>query len=119
MPPIYDRSALKLTQAEKNKYFGRDVYFRFKINQNQLISWNDKIRGKVSFNAANISDPIVKRADGTYTYMLPSVIDDIDFNITHIIRGEDHISNTAIQIQMFFALKASIPVFSHLSLFIL
>ncbi|WP_081289627.1 glutamate--tRNA ligase [Ehrlichia ruminantium] len=116
LPPIYDRSALKLTQDEKNKYSEQDVYFRFKIDQSQLISWDDEIRGKVSFNAANISDPIVKRADGTYTYMLPSVIDDIDFNITHIVRGEDHISNTAIQIQMFNALKAIVPKFSHLSL---
>ncbi|QGR02830.1 glutamate--tRNA ligase [Ehrlichia ruminantium] len=116
LPPIYDRSALRLTQEEKNQYFGQAVYFRFKIDQNRLISWYDEVRGNVSFNPENISDPIVKRADGTYTYMLPSVIDDIDFNITHIIRGEDHISNTAVQIQMFHALKASIPVFSHLSL---
>ena len=116
LPPIYDRSALKLTQEEKNKYSGRDVYFRFKIDQGQLISWNDEIRGEMSFNSENISDPIIRRADGTYTYMLPSVIDDMDFNVTHVIRGEDHISNTAIQIQMLKALKADIPLFSHLSL---
>ncbi|CEI84925.1 glutamate--tRNA ligase [Ehrlichia minasensis] len=116
LPPIYDRSALNLTQAEKDKYCGRAPYFRFKINQDQLINWDDVIRGKVSFNPKNISDPIIKRADGTYTYMLPSVIDDIDFNVTHIIRGEDHISNTAVQIQMLDALKADVPIFAHLSL---
>ncbi|KJV65647.1 glutamyl-tRNA synthetase [Ehrlichia sp. Wisconsin_h] len=116
LPPIYDRSALNLTQAEKNKYFRRVPYFRFKIGQDRLISWNDEIRGKVSFNSENISDPIIRRADGTYTYMLPSIIDDMDFNITHIIRGEDHISNTAVQIHMLHALGASIPMFSHLSL---
>ncbi|MGN7618728.1 MAG: glutamate--tRNA ligase [Ehrlichia sp.] len=116
LPPIYDRSSLKLSQTEKGKYAGRDAYFRFKIDQNQLISWNDEIRGEVSFNSENISDPVIRRADGTYTYMLPSVIDDMDFNVTHVIRGEDHVSNTAIQIQMLKALKADIPVFSHLSL---
>ena len=116
LPPVYDRSALKLTQAEKNEYSGRPVYFRFKIDQGQTIAWNDEIRGKVSFNSENISDPIIRRTDGTYTYMLPSVIDDMDFNITHVIRGEDHISNTAVQIQMLNALKANIPMFSHLSL---
>ncbi|WP_196242534.1 glutamate--tRNA ligase [Ehrlichia chaffeensis] len=116
LPPIYDRSALNLTQAEKDRYSERAPYFRFKIDQNQLISWNDEVRGKVSFNSENISDPIIRRVDGTYTYMLPSIIDDMDFNVTHIIRGEDHISNTAVQIQMLHALKASIPIFSHLSL---
>ncbi|KJV99971.1 tRNA synthetases class I (E and Q), catalytic domain protein [Rickettsia amblyommatis str. Darkwater] len=82
------------------------------------ISWHDMIKGKVKYDGKALSDPIVIRADGSMTYMLCSVIDDIDYDITHIIRGEDHVSNTAIQIQMFEALNTTPPTFGHLSLII-
>ncbi len=118
LPPIYDRSALALSSYQKEQYKteGRKPYFRFKLDEKAAITWNDEVRGEVKFLAKNISDPIIKRADGSYTYMLPSTIDDIDFEITHIVRGEDHISNTAVQIQIMNTLKASIPNFAHLSL---
>ncbi|WFW29651.1 MAG: glutamate--tRNA ligase [Wolbachia endosymbiont of Menacanthus eurysternus] len=118
LPPIYDRSALFLTEQEKILYKkeGRKPHFRFKLNRNEIISWNDEIKGIINIAMNHISDPIVKREDGIYTYMLPSVIDDIDFNITHVVRGEDHITNTAIQIQIIRALKAKIYTFAHLPL---
>jgi glutamyl-tRNA synthetase len=107
-PPIYDRSGT--TPIE-----GRKPHYRFRLADGE-ISWIDEVRGKVSFHSKNLSDPIIVRESGIYTYMFPSVIDDIDFAISHIIRGEDHISNTAVQIQMFEALGAVIPTFAHLSL---
>ena len=118
MPPIYDRSALsnseqQITQYEKE---GRLPYFRFKINVEDTIGWYDQIRDEITFIGSNLSDPVVMRTNGLYTYMLPSIIDDIDYNITHVVRGEDHIANTAIQIQMMEALNAKIPTFAHLSL---
>ncbi len=82
------------------------------------ISWHDMIKGEVKYDGKALSDPIVIRADGSMTYMLCSVIDDIDYDITHIIRGEDHVSNTAIQMQMFEALNTTPPTFGHLSLII-
>ncbi|MCP5369498.1 MAG: glutamate--tRNA ligase [Rickettsiaceae bacterium] len=116
-PPIYDRAALKLSEDEKAKYEekGRKPHYRFLI-QHQEISWQDMIKGPIIYHGSNLSDPVVIRADNTMTYMLCSTIDDIDSKITHVIRGEDHVSNTAIQIQMFEALKALPPIFGHLSL---
>ncbi|OEY86893.1 glutamate--tRNA ligase [Wolbachia pipientis] len=118
LPPTYDREALLLTKEKKSQYMqeGRKPHFRFMLNQDEPIKWNDEIKGKIDMKINSISDPVIKREDGNYTYMLPSVVDDIDFNITHIIRGEDHITNTAIQIQLIKALKAKIPVFAHLPL---
>lgn len=116
-PPIYDRAALKLTDAQKKEHAeqGRKPHYRFLINHEE-IAWNDMVKGPISYNGANLSDPIIVRGDGTMTYMLCSTIDDIDANITHVIRGEDHISNTAIQIQLFEALGAKAPSTGHLSL---
>ncbi|MDF0607363.1 glutamate--tRNA ligase [Wolbachia endosymbiont of Onchocerca gibsoni] len=118
LPPIYDRSALFLTEQERASYEqeGRKPYFRFKLDRNEIVKWDDEIKGKINIATSHISDPIVRREDGIYTYMLPSVIDDIDFNITHIIRGEDHIPNTVAQIQIILALKTKAPTFAHLSL---
>lgn len=118
LPPIYDRSSLALSLQQKEQYEkeGCRPYFRFKLDEGAVISWKDEIRGEVKFLVKNISDPIIKRADDSYTYMLPSTIDDIDYNITHIIRGEDHITNTAVQIHIMNVLKAKIPKFAHLSL---
>lgn len=113
LPPIYDRGSFSQQQYERE---GRKPYFRFKLDENAIISWNDEIRGEVKFLVKNISDPIIKRTDGSYTYMLPSTIDDIDYNITHVIRGEDHITNTAVQIHIMNVLKAKVPKFAHLSL---
>ncbi|QKX02704.1 glutamate--tRNA ligase [Wolbachia endosymbiont of Litomosoides sigmodontis] len=118
LPPVYDRSALLLTEQEKILYEqeGRKPHFRFKLDKNKIVKWNDEIKGEINIAISSISDPVVKRECGIYTYMLPSVIDDVDFNITHVIRGEDHVTNTAVQIQMIQALEAKIPVFAHLPL---
>ncbi|WP_392506238.1 glutamate--tRNA ligase [Rickettsia sp. 2024-CO-Wats] len=119
LPPIYDRASLNLTEEQAKKYIeqGRKPHYRFLVNH-EPISWHDMIKGEVKYDGKALSDPIVIRADGSMTYMLCSVIDDIDYDITHIIRGEDHVSNTAIQIQMFEALNNTPPTFGHLSLII-
>ncbi len=113
-PPIYDRSSLLLSEQEIDKKLksGQKPHWRFKLDK-KIIEWNDLIRGVVKFDSKNLSDPILIREDGSLLYHLPSVIDDIEEEITHIIRGEDHISNTAFHIQIFQALKASIPKFAH------
>lgn len=115
--PIYDRTMLHLSQEEIAKYEaeGRKPHYRLAIDYS-TITWEDKIKGHISFLGNNISDPILVRADGTFLYILTSVLDDIDSKITHIVRGEDHITNTAIQIQLFQYLKAPIPTFAHLPL---
>ncbi|MFV9930425.1 MAG: glutamate--tRNA ligase [Rickettsia endosymbiont of Haemaphysalis japonica] len=119
LPPIYDRASLNLTKEQAKKYIeqGRKLHYRFLVNH-EPISWHDMIKGEVKYDGKALSDPIVIRADGSMTYMLCSVIDDIDYDITHIIRGEDHVNNTAIQIQMFEALNTTPPTFGHLSLII-
>jgi len=117
LPPIYDRQALTYTKADIQKFEaeGRKPHYRFKLLPGD-ICWEDVIRGTVKYNAENLSDPVIIREDGTYLYHLPSVIDDFDFGITHIVRGEDHVTNTAAQIQMFEALGGTAPVFAHLPL---
>jgi len=117
LPPIYDRQALSYTSEDIAKFEkeGRKPHYRFKLLDGE-IKWNDEIRGEVKYNAANLSDPIVIREDGSYLYHLPSVIDDSDFGITHILRGEDHVTNTASQIQMFEAIGGFVPTFAHLPL---
>lgn len=117
LPPIYDRSALKLTKEQIETYEkeGRKPHYRFKLEDGE-IKWNDMIRGEIKYEAKNLSDPIIIREDGSFLYHLPSVIDDFDFGITHIVRGEDHVTNTAAQIQMFEALGGKVPVFAHLPL---
>ncbi len=117
MPPIYDRAALNLTDEEKQKFEaeGRTPHWRFKL-EHTPIQWNDHVRGEVSFKGEDLSDPVVIREDGSPLYHLCSVIDDVDYGITHIIRGEDHVSNTATHIQMFEALGAKVPDFAHLPL---
>ena len=117
LPPIYDRQALSYTQEDIAKFEkeGRKPHYRFKLNDGE-IKWLDAVRGEVKYNAANLSDPIIIREDGSYLYHLPSVIDDSDFGITHILRGEDHVTNTASQIQMFEAIGGRVPTFAHLPL---
>ena len=115
LPPVYDRAALSLTpdQIAAHEAEGRTPHWRFKLNHAQPITWTDLIRGAQHFDPKLLSDPVIRRADGSWLYMLPSVIDDIDMGITHVVRGEDHVSNTATQIQMFAALGAPIPSFAH------
>ena len=113
-PPIYDRSALSLSKDEIYQRINSGIkcHWRFKLDED-LIYWDDLIKGNVKFDPKNLSDPILIREDGSLLYHLPSVIDDIEENITHIIRGEDHISNTSFHIQIFKALEAQVPQFAH------
>lgn len=117
LPPIYDRKSLNLTADEIAAYKaeGRKPHYRFKLLDGE-IKWNDMVRGEVKYEAHNLSDPIIIREDGSFLYHLPSVIDDVDFGITHIVRGEDHVTNTASQVQMFEALGGTVPSFAHLPL---
>ncbi len=117
LPPIYDRASLNLSKQQIEDYIqnGRKPHYRFLITAD-LVQWNDLVKGEVKYAGAHLGDPIVVREDGSMTYMLCSVIDDIDYNITDIIRGEDHVTNTAIQIEMFTALATTAPHFGHLSL---
>jgi glutamyl-tRNA synthetase len=119
MPPVYDRAALKHTKDEIDSFLesGKKPHWRFKLS-NKKITFDDLIRGEVNVDLAAQSDPVLKREDGDYLYNLPSVVDDIEMNITHIIRGEDHITNSGIQIEIFNALDSSIPIFGHNSLLV-
>ncbi len=117
-PPVYDRAALALTAAdhEAKAAAGIAPHWRFRLDADTAIRWHDSVRGDCHFDPAALSDPIVRRADGTWLYMLPSVVDDIDLSITAIVRGEDHVTNSAVQIQMFGALGAAVPQLAHLAL---
>lgn len=117
MPPIYDRAGLGLTEEKKQEYekAGRKPHYRFLVKDADIL-WNDLVKGEIKYKGVNLGDPVIVRADGTMTYMLCSTVDDIEYEISHVIRGEDHVSNTAIQIQMFEALNGKPPVFGHLSL---
>ncbi len=118
-PPVYDRAGLNLTDEEKAKYEaeGRKPHWRFQLEEKQVV-WDDLIRGNQTVDAASLSDPVLIRADGTYLYTLPSVVDDIDFGISHIIRGEDHVANSGAQIQLFEALGARAPAMGHHNLLV-
>jgi len=115
LPPVYDRAALSLTQDQIAAYEaeGRRPHWRFRLDHDRPIAWTDLIRGEQRFDPKLLSDPVIRRADGSWLYMLPSVIDDIDMGVTHVLRGEDHVSNTSTQIQMFAFLGASLPQFAH------
>ena len=120
-PPVYDRAALNLTNAEIKDYERerRSPYWRFKL-PSKTVSWNDLILGEISYDLGSVSDPVIIKADGTFLYSFSSVVDDIDSGITHIIRGQDHVTNTAIQIAMFDEIsKSKYSVsFAHLSLLV-
>jgi glutamyl-tRNA synthetase len=120
LPPVYDRAALALTEAERARMEGEGVrpHWRFRLDHDAPIEWDDLIRGAQRFDPATMSDPVVRRADGSWLYMLPSAIDDIDMGVTHVVRGEDHVSNTALQLQMFAAMGAPPPAFAHEALLI-
>ena len=116
-PPIYDRAALKLTphEIEARLRHGEKPTWRFKLERG-TVAWDDMVRGHVEFHAENLSDPVLIKADGQPLYTLTSVVDDVEFAVTHIIRGEDHVANTAVQIQLFQALGGNVPTFGHFSL---
>ena len=118
-PPVYDRAALKLTDDDRAKLEaeGRKLHWRFQLESRDVV-WDDLVRGRQHVDAASLSDPVLVREDGTYLYTLPSVVDDIELGITHVIRGEDHVANTAPQIQLFEALGAAPPAFGHHSLLV-
>ena len=117
-PPVYDRSSLQLSLAEKNRLRAeRQSYWRFKLDQGR-IEWEDGILGNISIDAGSVSDPVLIRADGQFLYTLASVVDDIEFGINHVIRGSDHVTNTATQIQLLGNLGSCQPYFAHHSLLV-
>ena len=126
LPPIYDRAALTLGDAEiaEKQAHGEAPHWRFRLDHDERIAWDDGVRGTQVFDAAQLSDPVIRRADGSWLYMLPSAVDDLDMGITDVLRGEDHVSNTAVQLQMFTALIAArypsqqTPRFSHEALLV-
>jgi len=111
LPPVYDRAALALSDADRAALEAKGVqpHWRFLLDHDQPIEWDDLIRGPQHFEASALSDPIIRRADGSWLYMLPSAIDDLDMGVTHVVRGEDHVSNTAAQLQMCRALGGEPP----------
>lgn len=120
LPPIYDRAALNLSEEDRaaKEAEGIAPHWRFKLDHSEIISWSDGVRGAQRFDPAQLSDPVVRRADGSWLYMLPSAVDDIAMGVTDVLRGEDHVSNTAVQIQMFTALRAAPPRFAHEALLV-
>lgn len=118
-PPVYDRAALKLSPQDRARLEaeGHHPHWRFKL-AGRRVEWHDLVRGAEHIDTSSQSDPVLIRADGTYLYTLPSVVDDIDLGVTHVIRGNDHVTNTATQIQIFEALDASAPDFAHLPLLV-
>jgi len=115
LPPVYDRAALALSDAERAALEADGVkpHWRFKLDHGTPIEWDDLVRGHQKFEPITMSDPVIRRADGSWLYMLPSAIDDADMGVSHVVRGEDHVSNTALQIQMFSALGVRPPCFAH------
>lgn len=117
-PPVYDRAALTLTAADHAGYAARGIapHWRFRLDTEAPTGWHDLVRGDCHVDPGSLSDPVVRRADGSWLYMLPSVVDDIDLGVTAIVRGEDHVTNSGIQLQMFAALGAAPPALAHLAL---
>ena len=116
-PPVYDRAALALSDTEKDALRAErgQGYWRFKLDHAR-IEWADGILGDISIDASSVSDPVLIRGDGQYLYTLASVVDDVEMGITHVVRGSDHVTNTATQIQIMDALGGTVPNFAHHSL---
>ncbi len=119
-PPVYDRAALALSDADRARLEaeGQRPHWRFKLDHEAPIEWDDLIRGPQHLDPALLSDPVIRRADGSWLYMLPSAVDDIELGVTHVVRGEDHVTNTGLQLQMFAALDAAPPAFAHEALMV-
>ncbi|MBA1140509.1 glutamate--tRNA ligase [Mesorhizobium neociceri] len=124
LPPVYGREALTLSQQQVAEYRsdGRRPHWRFLLPnfssdplqpERTEVHWNDLVRGEETVDLASLSDPVLRREDGTYLYTLPSVVDDIEMGVSHVIRGDDHVTNTGVQIALFKALGAEPPVFGH------
>ncbi len=131
LPPTYDRASLRLTADERANLAAQDrkPHWRFRLSNTDdsrdpltpvptLVTWPDLVRGDQSVDVGSLSDPVLIRADGTCLYTFTSVVDDWDFGVTHIVRGEDHVTNTGVQIQIFEALGATVPAFAHHSLLV-
>ncbi|MBN8648215.1 MAG: glutamate--tRNA ligase [Caulobacterales bacterium] len=118
-PPIYDRAALKLSDEERKalEASGRKPHYRFKLSGKRVV-WNDLVRGQQTVDTSSMSDPVLIREDGAYLYTLPSVVDDVDLAVTHVIRGEDHVTNTGAQIEIFEAISGTRPEFGHFPLLV-
>ena len=115
-PPVYDRAALALSEDEKNKLREeRGSHWRFKLDHGR-IEWTDGIIGDISIDAASVSDPVLFKNDGQILYTLASVVDDTEMGLSHVVRGSDHVTNTATQIQIIEALGGTVPTFAHHSL---
>jgi glutamyl-tRNA synthetase len=117
LPPVYNRASLEPANRAKWEAEGRKPHWRFKLSRSK-VSWTDQVRGPVEIDTATMSDPVLVREDGAFLYTLPSVADDIDMTITHVVRGEDHVTNTAAQIEIFQALGAGVPKFAHFPLLV-
>jgi glutamyl-tRNA synthetase len=117
LPPIYNRASLEPANKKKWEAEGRKPHWRFLLSR-QKVNWADLVRGAVEIDTVTMSDPVVVREDGAFLYTLPSVADDVDFAISHVVRGEDHVTNTAAQIEIFEALGAKVPAFAHFPLLI-
>ena len=118
-PPVYNRAGLSLTDAEIAAYEaeGRKPHWRFKLS-GETVRWTDMVRGEQSVDTSSLSDPVLIRGDGSFLYTLPSVVDDIEAKITHVIRGEDHVTNSGAQIEVFKALSDHLPTFAHTPLLV-
>ncbi len=114
LPPVYDRAALRLTEAQKAalEAEGRRPHWRFLLDHRN-VEWQDGVRGPAHVDTSSLSDPVLIRADGSCLYTFTSVVDDIDLGVTDIVRGEDHVTNTAVQIEIFEALGGRVPAFAH------
>ena len=117
LPPVYNRASLEPANKAKWEGEGRKPHWRFKLSRTK-VSWTDLVRGAVEIDTATMSDPVLVREDGAFLYTLPSVADDIDMGISHVVRGEDHVTNTAAQIEIFLALGAALPKFAHFPLLV-
>lgn len=114
LPPVYDRAALKLTDADRTALEAQGLrpHWRFRL-EGRKVAWDDLVRGPQAIDTATLSDPVLVREDGSYLYTFTSVVDDIDMGVTHVVRGEDHVTNTAVQIEIIEALGGSVPAFGH------
>ena len=117
-PPVYDRSALALSELDRDVLRAKvDGHWRFMLDKSR-VEWTDQILGDLSIDAASVSDPVLIRGDGQVLYTLASICDDTDMGVTHVVRGSDHVTNTATQIQIISAIGGTIPQFAHHSLLI-